>query len=389
MTILVSYGEIALKGRYVRNRLERTLAEQIKYSLNRQGYTEAEVTRKFGRIYIENTPYEAAEVVAKVFGVVAAMPSRKTGVEIDQVVDCIVDEARDVFRQNNSFAVRPRVVGNHPFHSQDIAVRAGSKVLMELSQKNPHVDLENPDITLRAEVRDTESFVFSKVIQGVKGLPYGSQGRMVSLFSGGIDSPVSTWLMMKRGVDVIPLFMDQRPYVGESYIDRVEAAFKALKPYVPIEGFKLFFAPMGEIMKQILTSREPRFTCVLCKRSMYRVAEIFAGKHKALALVTGESLGQVASQTLYNMVVLDNAVTMPVLRPLVGLDKVEIEDLSRFIGTYEITAKNIEGCKAVPSNPATRSRPDIINKLEDELSLIELCHETANNIKTVETAKQP
>jgi thiamine biosynthesis protein ThiI len=385
LTILVSYGEIALKGKYVRSRLERMLSEQIRYSLKREGFTDAEVARKFGRIYVDNVPNDAAELVAKVFGVVSAMPSRKTGVEIEQVVNCVVEEAKDVLRPGQSFAIRPRVVGEHPFHSRDIAVKAGSKVLDELNSRGLHVDLDSPDITLHVEVRDTESFIYSKVVSGVKGLPYGSQGKMVSLFSGGIDSPVSTWLMMKRGVDVLTLFMDQRPYVGKSYIDRVETAFSILRSYAPVEEFKLFFTPMGDIMERISASSEPRFICVLCKRSMYRMAEMFARKQKALAIVTGESLGQVASQTLYNMVVLDNAVTTPVLRPLIGLDKVEIEDMSRMIGTYDLTAKSVEGCRAVPSNPATRSRLETVAKLESELGLVELCREAAEKIKPIET----
>jgi thiamine biosynthesis protein ThiI len=186
---------------------------------------------------------------------------------------------------------------------------------------------------------------------------------------------------MKRGVEVLPLFMDQTPYVGESYLRRAEDAFKALQKYAPSESFSLYSAPMGPVMERITQSPEPKFTCILCKRAMYRIAEEFCKYKRAKAIITGESLGQVASQTLDNLYVLDSSVNTPVLRPLIGLDKVEIEDRARAIGTYAVTAHRVEGCKAVPSTPATKSRIDKMQRLEEHLSLHDLCAEAAKQIK--------
>jgi len=378
-TILVAYGEIALKSRYVRRRLEGILARQIRYALSRRGL-ECRVIRRYGRLYVEDAPAKAAEVVAEVFGVVSAMPARRTTSNFDSVVDAAVEVAAERIKEGRAFAVRPRTMGSHPYSSRDLAVRVGSAVLEALSGRGVHVDLDDPDVTLYIEVRDRDAFVYTRVVGGVGGLPYGSQGRLVSLFSGGIDSPVAAWLMMKRGAEVFPLFMDQRPHVGDSYVDRVGKALEAISRYVPAEGFCLYVAPFGEVMGRILEASVPRLRCVLCKRSMYRVAAALAAEKRAHGVVTGESLGQVASQTLANLYVLDGAVDVPVFRPLIGLDKVEIEDLARRIGTYEISARSIDGCTVVPDRPATRSRLTEVVELEEELGLPGLCSEAARNI---------
>jgi len=381
MPILAAYNEIALKSRFVRSTLERRLAAQIEYVLHRAGYPEARTRRQFGRIIIEGAPPEAADIAARVFGVVHAIPAEGTGIELDEVVALAVKAAGDTLKQGSTFAVRPRVVGEHPYGSRDGAVRAGAAINEAYKDRAVKVNLTAPDVTINVEVRDTDSFVYSRLLDGVGGLPYGSQGRAVSLFSGGIDSPVATWLTMKRGVEGLPLFMDQTPYVGESYLRRAEDAFKALRSYAPSESFSLYSAPMGLVMERITQSPEPKFTCILCKRAMYRIAEEFSKYKRAKAIITGESLGQVASQTLDNLFVLDSSVNMPVLRPLIGLDKVEIEDRARNIGTYALTAHRVEGCKAVPSTPATKSRIDKIERLEQHLNLGDLCAEAAKQIK--------
>jgi thiamine biosynthesis protein ThiI len=387
LTILASYSEIALKGRYVRSQLEKQLVGHIKHQLRRAGYPDSEVTRRFGRIYVEGVPGEAAGVVAKVFGVVHAMPSTETTTDFESVIEAIVEESRRALSNGIGFAVRPKVVGSHPYGSREVAVEAGSRVL-EAHEFRVYVNLDEPDVTLYAEVRDKAAYVYSSIVPGVMGLPYGSQGRAVSLFSGGIDSPVAAWMMMKRGLDVHPLFMDQTPHVGPSYIERVKQSFRAVTEYVPVDGFKLFSAPMGPVMTRILESPEPRYTCIMCKRSMYRIAEAYAEDNGLKAVVTGESLGQVASQTMANLFVLDNAVSIPVLRPLIGLDKVEIENIARTVGTYDITARKVEGCTAVPPNPATRSRIEVISRLEEELGLPDLCREAAAGVEVLDTVQQ-
>jgi thiamine biosynthesis protein ThiI len=386
MPILVAYNEIALKSKYVRSTLEKRLASQIEHVLRKAGYCEAKARRQFGRIIIDGAPSEAATIVANVFGVVHAIPAEESGSGIDDVIALGLKVAGDILKEGSTFAIRPKVIGEHPYGSRDIAVKAGAAINEAYSGRSVKVNLTSPDVTVGIEVRDNDAYIYSKILGGVGGLPYGSQGRAISLFSGGIDSPVATWLVMKRGVEVLPLFMDQTPYVGESYLRRAEEAFKGIALYAPTEGFALYSAPMGLVMERILESPEPRFTCILCKRSMYRIAEEFCKYKCAKAVVTGESLGQVASQTLDNIYVLDSAVRIPVLRPIIGLDKVEIEDRARDIGTYSLTAHRVEGCKAVPSTPATRSKIEKIESLESVLGIHDLCGEAAKKITRLNLA---
>ena len=379
MPILAAYDEIALKSRFVRSTLEKRLAAQIEHVLRREGYP-AKARRQFGRIIVDGAPPEAAPTVGNVFGVVHAIPAEETCSGIGEVVSLAVKVAGDTLKNGSTFAVRPKVVGDHPYGGRDLAIKAGAAINEVYKDRGIKVNLSSPDVTISIEVRDNNAYVYSRLLDGVGGLPYGSQGRAISLFSGGIDSPVATWLIMKRGVDVLPLFMDQTPYVGESYLRRAEDAFHGIAKYAPSEGFSLYSAKMGPVMERILESPEPRWTCILCKRAMYRIAEDFCRYKRAKAVVTGESLGQVASQTLDNLYTLDSAVRIPVLRPLIGLDKVEIENRARDIGTYALTAHKVEGCKAVPSTPATRSRIEKIESIESVLGLDELCREAAKGI---------
>jgi thiamine biosynthesis protein ThiI len=188
--------------------------------------------------------------------------------------------------------------------------------------------------------------------------------------------------MMKRGAAAYPLFMDQRPLVGESYVKRAEKALRAIREHAPVKDFRVYTVQTGEIMDRILAAPAKKFVCILCKRSMYRIAEALAESVRAKGIITGESLGQVASQTLENLYVLDSAVRIPVFRPIIGWDKVEIERVARRIGTYDLTAKLVEGCAVVPDKPATRSKIDKIEKLEKDLELNSMCYEAAMKIKT-------
>ena len=383
-TNLVAYSEIALKSSSVRRRLERLLARQIEYHLRKRGFHDSRAHRRFGRIYVEGVTAEQAGIIATIFGVASVMPAIRTGADLDSILGLVVEVASDRILNGQSFAVRPRVVGDHPFSSQDLAIEAGSRVLEVESGRGVHVNLSEPDMTLYIEVRDRDAFVYTEIIKGVLGLPYGSQGRLVSLFSGGIDSPVATWLMMKRGAEVFPLLMDQRPYVGDSYIERARRACMAIGEYVPSKEYGLYEAPMGDVMSHIMETSVPKLRCVLCKRSMYRIADIFGKERDVRGIVTGESLGQVASQTLDNLYVLDGASELPVLRPNISFDKVEIEGLARSIGTYDITARKVEGCTVVPERPSTKALLEQVLELEEELGLLELCSEAAKGIQLID-----
>ena len=175
MTILVSYSEIALKSRYVRNQLEKSLAQDIVNILRKNRYESPSTRRIYGRIYVDGVPNEAVDVVSKVFGVANAMPCTDVEYGFDSVVDGIVEEAKRTLKEGNSFAVRPRVVGDHEFSSRDVAYEAGSRVLETLQERGIYVDLDNPDVTLYSEVRDKDAFVYSEIIRGVLGSILGGR----------------------------------------------------------------------------------------------------------------------------------------------------------------------------------------------------------------------
>jgi len=380
----VAYGEIALKSRYVRSQLEKSLVGDIETILKRNGYEDFQVLRRFGRIYVDNAKEGMTELISKIFGVANAMPSQKTTSDIKKIIDLTVKIASNQLDHGKSFAIRSKVVGEREYGSQDLAIKTGSAVMENLKDRDIRVNLTKPDLTINIEVRDNDAFIYTKILKGVGGLPYGTQGKLVSLFSGGIDSPVATWMIMKRGGAVLPLFMDQRPYVGENYVTRAKDAIKQIRRLVPKKKYSLFIAPMGNIMEAILQSPEPRYRCVLCKRAMYRIAVDFAKNKGARGIITGESLGQVASQTLENLYVLDEAVDFPIIRSTIGLDKVEIVNIAKEIDTYHITAVSIDGCTVVPSGPTTRAKLDKVIELENHLNLVELCDIASTNIDSIE-----
>lgn len=351
-TILVSSAETPLKSRFVRSMLERRLVDHIRLVLSMHGFHELRINRSQARIFIEGAdPQKAPVILSSIFGVSTVMSSLRTSPDLEEVIKKAVDVAKNTIRSQQSFAVRAKAYGKHPYSSQDLAIRIGSEVLQSMSEEGVHVDLDHPDKVIYIEAREEACFIYTEVLHGPGGYPYGSQGRLLALFSGGIDSPVATWMMMKRGADAIPLFFDQRPYVGNDYYERALQAAEIISRYVPLPSFSLYVANLSRVMEKILSTSQPALSCVLCKRSMYRVACRIAHKLGAEGLITGESLGQVASQTLVNLGVLSEAASLPVYRPLIAFDKVEIEGISKKSGPTRLLREESKDAPLSRKNP--------------------------------------
>jgi len=368
--VLVTYSELALKSKPVRIRLRRILARSIRTLLKLNGIENVRVELIEGRILLRNKPsQQVVEITSKVFGVSSSMHA----LEIPSIKESIINAGMDVAKRdltdNDTFAIRARRVGDHPFTSREIEAELGKRILDQLNKFNLHVDLSNPKTTIYIEIRRERAYVYSKMISGPKGLPYGSQGRLISLFSGGIDSPVATWMMMKRGADVIPLFLDQRPFVGEDYFERVFKVTRKIREYVPKRRFQLLITPMGKIMETIVNKSPKKLRCVLCKRAMYRIGCELSRKFHCEGLVTGESLGQVASQTLYNLKIIDLACTLPVYRPLIAFEKNDNVEIARRIQTFDVSTSKVHGCTAVPTRPTTKAKKDLVFRVEDEINI--------------------
>jgi thiamine biosynthesis protein ThiI len=238
------------------------------------------------------------------------------------------------------------------------------------------VDLKKPELEIFVEARKNRTFVFSNILKGVGGLPLGSQGKMLALISGGIDSPVAAWAMMKRGCPVTLLHFDSRPYA-----DAIEQSMKCAEVLADwTAGRKIDFIaiPIRRGIEKI-ASHYPRATCVLCRRLMYRIASVVMENQGCLGVVTGYSMGQVASQTADNILAEQAALGIPVFHPLISMDKTEITDLARMIGTYGIAAET-KSCTAVPIKPMTKARKDEILRAEEDLGLKEMARALVNEM---------
>ncbi len=363
MLYLIRYGELSLKSERVRRRWEEVLLRQLR---SLPGVERA--WRERGRLWVEGEGLE--EGLRRVFGVVSFSPCERCSLE--ELEERVVDFCRRKgFDRGGTFAVRVRRTGSHPFTSPQKAAELGSLLLQTFP--GLRVDLDRPERELFVEIRGRDCYLFSEVIKGAGGIPLGVEGRVVSLFSGGIDSPVASWLMMKRGCETVLLHLDVSPFQSAEARRRAERVAGILSRYHP--GLELVVREHGGFLRRVREfleeKGEERYTCLLCKRQMYREGERLAEERGAQALVTGESLGQVASQTLANLRVLDQACSLPVLRPLVGLDKVEIERLAREIGTWEESSKEVGRCGAAPPRPSTAARLERILELEEELGLKE------------------
>ena len=344
-----------------------------------------EIIRKSGRMYIKTkSAHETATELTRVFGVSSVSPSVETTAEMNEVVQKAVELASETLKSGNSFAVRCHRVGKHSYSSMDICKEAGKQILASLKNRNLKVDLKSPEFTVAVEVRDDYAYVYTETLHGVDGFPLGSQSKAICLLSGGIDSPVACWLVMKRGCPITPVYFNIAPFTDEA------AATKALdvaeKLFEWSIGFprKIYVVPHGKNLETFVNQSPTKLTCILCKRMMYRIAERIAETEKAEGIITGESIGEQASQTLHNLRVLNEAATKyPVHRPLLGSNKLETEKLAKKISTFKISTRKTEGCSAAPKKPATKARLEIVKKAEQELDIEGMIEESVGEAKIV------
>ncbi|MCL7985741.1 MAG: tRNA 4-thiouridine(8) synthase ThiI, partial [marine benthic group bacterium] len=329
-------GELTTKARRTRARFQRRLAKNIRSAFASAGQ-ECELRESWSRLMLRLEEGGSFEPLGRVFGISSYSVLDGT---CDAELDVIVATGEDLYRsavRGRSFAIRSRRSGSHGFRSIDVAVRLGS-ALNEVAT----VDLDDPDVEVHVEVRGRTAYFFSSRSRGAGGLPLGMEGRAISLLSGGFDSAVSSWMMLRRGVALDYLFCNLG---GEAHRRMVLEVAKLLadrwsygtRPRVHVIDFE---PVVDELRREV----RPALLQVALKRQMYRAADRLAGLRKADAIVTGEAVGQVSSQTLANLRTIDQVSRRPVLRPLVGMDKEEIIAMSRSIGTYTLSARVREHC---------------------------------------------
>lgn len=376
--IIVRLGEITVKGKATRNRFEKILISNMRDALESKGYG-FEIRREWGRIYVY-APRESIDVLRRVFGIKSLSPARE--VEFSGLDD-LVEKATDFFADrisNRVFAVEARRSGVHGFTSIDIERKLGERLV----EYGKGVDLENPEVTAYVEVRGERAYFFTDIVYGYGGLPIGSEGKVVSLVSGGFDSAVASWYLLRRGAKVHYVFCNLG---GEAYKRAVLSVLKVLGDrwsygYSP----KLYVVPFFQVLKRLRKKTKRSLLNVLLKRYMYRAGEIIAKKLGAEAIVTGESLGQVSSQTLRNLYVSSLAVKMQIFRPLIGFDKDDIVKVAREIGTYEYSSLVKEYCGAFSLRPATHADPEEVEEEENKVGM-DILYEAVSNAEIVDLRK--
>jgi len=376
--VIVRYGELALKSTGVRNWYEKILMKNIAAMLDSRAISYSQIRREWGRIFIETADSCAAGAAADVFGIVSTSPALTAEPTLESAARVCAALAKNLVLEGESFAIRARRSGNHPFSSADIGRTCGDAVWSALEEqgKHPRVNLSSPDKEIFVEMRQNLAYVYLETFKGVGGLPLGTQGSMVVLMSGGLDSPVAAWLMMKRGVMIIPVYCNNSPYAQNAARERAFDCIRQLQKWAPGHQFTTYEIPHGPNLQAFIEICNRKNTCLLCKRMMYREAYEVMKKEGASGIITGSSLGQVASQTAANMYAEIYQLAIPIYHPLIALDKTEIMDVARKIGTYDISSRPAGSCTAVPERPEIGANYDLI-VLEEKKMDIETMVSTA------------
>ena len=355
--MLVRFGEIGIKSKQTRRRMTKMLADHIRSALDEKGVTYSVVRDEFSRIFVDTSEAErAAEIAARVFGVVSASPVVVTSSKLDDIMETAETLARANFRRGLSFAVGARRIGEHPYSSQELRNRLGERLLEGNPDLDLKVNLKNPEQSIYVEVRDTTAHIFTETVKGVGGMPTGSQGKVVCTISTGLDSPIAAFRIIKRGAIPVFVYFDNSPHCDENCTELAVQQAQLLANYVYGYTVKMYIVPHWPDLEDAIRHGPEKMTCLFCKRNMMRIARAIAIAEEADAIVTGEIIGEQASQTTANLRVIDDAVQdFPILRPLAGDDKVDIERIAQDIGTYTFAEAGLQCCDLAPKYPAISS----------------------------------
>lgn len=383
---IVRVGEVALKGQN-KSYFEKTLVQRIRRLVKR--FDGVSVKRSEGLIFVradKSIPSEdLIKEISKVFGIASISPAIETNSNMDDIFEAAVGYMMKLIEEKGikTFKVEAkRADKNFPVKSPDIARQVGGAVLKGC--KVLKVDVHDPDVYLYVDVRRDQTFIYQQKIPGFGGLPLGTNGKGMVLLSGGIDSPVAAWMMAKRGMMIEAIHFHSFPYTSERAQEKVEELASQLAVYC--SRFKMHSVNLLPIQEQIVQNCPEEETTILVRRFMMKIAQAMAEKTGCNMLITGESLGQVASQTAESMVCTDNAVTIPVMRPLVAMDKVDIMDIAKEIDTYEISIRPFEDCCTVflPKHPVTKPKLVDILKSESVLDVDKLVADAVEAAETIE-----
>lgn len=383
---IVRCGEAALKG-HNKSYFEKMLVDRIKKLLKR--FEKTTVTRQEGLIFVRAdesiSSDEIIKEISKVFGVASISPAEETAPNMEDIFDTAAEYMQKLIDEKGvkTFKVEAkRADKNFPVKSPDIARQVGGAVLKRC--KVLSVDVHDPDVHLYVNVRRDKAYIYQQKIKGFGGLPLGTNGKGLVLLSGGIDSPVAAFMMAKRGMMIEALHFHSYPYTSQRAREKVEELAGKLAIYC--SRFKMHVVNLLPIQEQIVQNCPEEETTILVRRFMMKIAQEIAKKNGCGMLITGESLGQVASQTSHSLICTDAAVDITVMRPLIALDKVDIMEIAKDIGTYDISIQPYEDCCTVflPKHPVTKPKLDRILASESLLDVDKLVEDAVASVETVD-----
>ena len=373
--IMIKYGELTTK-KANRKIFINILTQNVEKVLKNE---DVEITKDNVRMFIKcNDAHKIASILQKVFGIHGIVIAYKVNNNIEDVLNKsleIMDKNKHTFK-----VITKRADKNYPIHSMDYSRKLGGLIL---KNSNFKVDVHNPDITLTVEIRTEGTFVYTDEIKGAGGYPVGVQGKGLLMLSGGIDSPVAGYLTLKRGVNVECLYFESPPHTSEEAKNKVIKLASIINEYSG--RVKVHIVPFTLVQEAIFKNCPDTYMITIMRRMMYRIAALYAEKIGAKILINGESIGQVASQTLDSMVCINNVTNMPVIRPVACLDKLEIIDIAKKINTYETSILPYEDCCTifVPKHPVIKPELSKCLEYEKNFDYQELIEKAIDNIETI------
>lgn len=378
--IMIKYGELTTK-KANRKKFINLLENNIKNILGNIDY---KITKDRSRMYIEcDDEKKVVDKLKKVFGIHGIVVAHKVNTNIDDIKAKVLELINNNYK---TFKVNTkRADKSFEIHSMDFNRIIATHVLKNTDLK---VDVHNPDVMINIEIRIEGTFIYTNEIEGIGGYPVGVQGKALLMLSGGIDSPVAGYLALKRGVDLECLYFESPPHTS------VEAKNKVIKLASIINEYsgniKVNIVPFTEIQEAIYKNCPDSYIITIMRRMMYRIAEQVCKKHKLKVIVNGESIGQVASQTLTSMITINSVTNLPVIRPVACMDKLEIIDISEKIGTYETSILPYEDCCTIflPKHPVINPDLNRAMEYENRFNYQELIDKCIDNIETIELKEQ-
>ena len=382
--IIVFFGELSTKGKNIMNFI-RLLGANIKIALKK--FTSLSYEIKKDHIYILLNG-ESFEEVSKPLKKVPGILSFSLATRIDKDINKIKEEAFRQYQDTKptTFKIHcKRIDKTFPLHSDEVNRQVAGYILSNVGGK---VDVHHPELLLNIIIREEGCYIYGKKIQALGGYPLGIAGKGLALLSGGIDSPVSIALLMKRGVRVECIHFMAPPYTSSLVIDKIKDLLHVLNDYQ--DEIKLYLVPFTDLEKKIYEVAGPSYCVTIMRRMMMRISSIMANKHNDLIVSTGESIGQVASQTLYSMKVIDPCCKLPVIRPLATYDKSEIIRIAQEIGTYSTSIRPYEDCCTIfpLKDPVTHPNIEVVEKIENSFDYNQMIYDCIRNIEVIHVKKE-